>query len=199
MVFLEVFCCVSYLNFDREQIKQELPEKFAAHMSTQLPDKVSLTGPSGLVWDIELERTDKRRLLFVGDGWKDFVRANDLDENCLLMFKYERNSGFEVLLLDQESLCEKEASYFVKECRHISSEPHKEVKNHKGTVRAGSNTDAEDAAAADDDEDEDDISEPLGSKKSKNFLGENAAPSRRGRGRPRKLILPRDSSGESRT
>ncbi|KMT13394.1 hypothetical protein BVRB_4g084290 isoform A [Beta vulgaris subsp. vulgaris] len=97
-----------------------LPEKFAANMKTQLPDKVPLKGPGGASWEIELLKCDD--LLFVGNEWKDFVKANDLKENCLLVFKYKRNLGFEVIIIDEGSSCEKESAYFVKKCRHTKSD-----------------------------------------------------------------------------
>lgn len=106
-------------------LKQVLPEKFAAHMTTHVPDIVSLIGPSGTMWEVETQKTDN--LLLVGDGWKNFVKTYELEENCLLMFKYKRNSRFEVLIFDQESFCEKESCYFVKKCRHTKSEH----ENHK--------------------------------------------------------------------
>ncbi|KAL2924694.1 B3 domain-containing protein REM16 [Bienertia sinuspersici] len=140
-----------------------LPEKFAAHMTTQMPDKVSLTGPSAIVWDVEILKTDN--LLLVGNGWKDFVKAYDLKENCLLMFKYKRNLGFEVFIFDAESSCEKEAAYFVKKCRHTNSE----VKKHtKRAVREASSTDV----MEDDNEDHD--SAFFVSKKSKKDFVEKA-------------------------
>ncbi|CAO2836981.1 unnamed protein product [Amaranthus hypochondriacus] len=97
-----------------------LPEKFAAHMKAHLPDRVSVKGPSGALWQIQLLKSDD--LLFVGNEWKDFVKAYDLKENCLLMFKYERNSRFEVLIFDNGSFCEKEATYFVKQGSSTMSE-----------------------------------------------------------------------------
>ncbi|XP_021718676.1 uncharacterized protein LOC110686379 isoform X1 [Chenopodium quinoa] len=95
-----------------------LPGKFAAHMN-DLPDKVSLKGPSGALWEIELLKSDD--LLFVGNGWKDFVKVNDLNENCILVFNYKRSSNFEVLIFDERSSCEKESAYFVKKRRHTES------------------------------------------------------------------------------
>ncbi|XP_021742735.1 uncharacterized protein LOC110708817 [Chenopodium quinoa] len=103
-----------------------LPEKFTAHMKSQLPDKVFLKSPSGGVWDIELLKSDD--LLFVGNGWKDFVKVNELNEKCVLMFKFKRNSSFEVLIFDQGSSCEK--------CKHTKSEH----EGKKRTAREASNT-----------------------------------------------------------
>ncbi|XP_021718641.1 uncharacterized protein LOC110686353 [Chenopodium quinoa] len=53
------------------------------------------------------------------------------------MFKFKRNSSFEVLIFDQGSSCEKESTYFVKKCKHTKSE-HEDKK--KRTAREASNT-----------------------------------------------------------
>ena len=66
--------------------------------------------------DIELKKTNEVEL--GGDGCKEFLKTYDLNEDNLLMFKYGQNLSFEVLIFDQKSFCEKEASYFVKQCRH---------------------------------------------------------------------------------
>ncbi|XP_010675170.2 B3 domain-containing protein REM16 isoform X2 [Beta vulgaris subsp. vulgaris] len=194
------FCQILPRNFHDHLV---LPEKFAAHVTTQLSDKVSVTGPSGTVWDIELQKNDN--LLFVGDGWKEFVKAYDLQANYLLMFKYKRNSSFEVLIFDQESFCEKEAAYFVKKCRHNKSE----YENHKkrSIEREGSSIEAIEDDTSDDD------SALVVSKKSKKDVEEevgclghekgthspishtsNAAVKRRGR--PRKKVVPCNSLSE---
>ncbi|XP_021742896.1 B3 domain-containing protein Os12g0592300-like [Chenopodium quinoa] len=89
-------------------------------MKDQLPDKVPLKGPSGVLWDIELLKSDN--VLFVGNEWKDFVKVNGLKENNLLMFKYKSNSTFEVLIFDQGSSCERESTYFVNKCMHPKSD-----------------------------------------------------------------------------
>ncbi|XP_057550196.1 B3 domain-containing protein REM16-like isoform X2 [Amaranthus tricolor] len=109
-----------------------LPEKFAAHMKAHLPDRVSVKGPSGALWQIQLLKSGD--LLFVGNEWKDFVKAYDLKENCLLMFKYERNSRFEVLIFDNGSFCEKEATYFVKQGSGTMSEQEDKKRRTEGEV-----------------------------------------------------------------
>ncbi|MCD7461427.1 hypothetical protein HAX54_046094 [Datura stramonium] len=56
--------------------------------------------------------------LFLKHGEKEFVDARSLVEGDLLIFKYHGNSQFDVLVFDKQSLCEKEASYFIKKCEH---------------------------------------------------------------------------------
>ncbi|XP_074311478.1 B3 domain-containing protein REM16-like [Silene latifolia] len=90
-----------------------LPSKFAEHVSSNLPNKVSLIGPSSSSWDVEVSKAGKKVSL-VGDGWKDFAKAYNLEENLMMVFKYKQNSSFEALIFDKKNMCEKESSYFVK-------------------------------------------------------------------------------------
>lgn len=57
-------------------------------------------------------------MLFLRDGWTEFVNAYSLEENDILIFKYNGNSCFSILIFDRGSLCEKESSYFIKKCGH---------------------------------------------------------------------------------
>lgn len=75
---------------------------------------MTLKGPSGVKWDIGLViRGDN---LFFKNGWKEFVINYSLEEDDLLMFQYHGDSGFDVMMFDRQSLCEKETAYFVRNC-----------------------------------------------------------------------------------
>ncbi|KAL0325660.1 UNVERIFIED_CONTAM: B3 domain-containing protein REM16 [Sesamum radiatum] len=80
---------------------------------------VALKGPSGHEWSVGLVTNGD--MLLLKHGWKAFVDDHSLEENDILIFKYNGNSRFDVLMFDQESLCEKETSYFVKKCEHTES------------------------------------------------------------------------------
>ncbi|KAL0360764.1 UNVERIFIED_CONTAM: B3 domain-containing protein REM16 [Sesamum radiatum] len=80
---------------------------------------IALKGPSGHEWSVGLVTNGDTLLL--KDGWKTFVDDHSLEENDILIFKYNGNSRFDVLMFDQESLCEKATSYFVKKCEHTES------------------------------------------------------------------------------
>ncbi|KAH9615782.1 hypothetical protein KSS87_015158 [Heliosperma pusillum] len=90
-----------------------LPSKFAEHVSSKLPNKVSLIGPSSSSWDVDVSKAGNQ-VAFVGDGWKDFAKAYNLEENVMIVFKYMQNMSFEALIFDHNNMCEKESSYFVK-------------------------------------------------------------------------------------
>ncbi|GAA0186583.1 hypothetical protein LIER_33871 [Lithospermum erythrorhizon] len=98
----------------------EVPKKFANHLREKLGEKVSLKGPSGSIWEVGL--VTERCSLYFKLGWKKFIEDNYLEENDMLIFKYNGNSKFDVSLFDGKSSCEKESSYFVRKCTHPDME-----------------------------------------------------------------------------
>ncbi|CAK7347628.1 unnamed protein product [Dovyalis caffra] len=93
-----------------------IPEKFSNHLKKKLPENVILKGPSGSTWQVELTTDDDT--MFFKRGWEQFVKDHFLEEKDLLIFKYNGESYFDVLIFDGQSLCEKAASYFVRKCGH---------------------------------------------------------------------------------
>ncbi|KAI4336932.1 hypothetical protein L6164_015402 [Bauhinia variegata] len=91
-----------------------LPRRFSDSLKKKLPNKVTIRGPGGAIWNIGLTTRDDT--LFFAHGWQEFVKDHKLEENDLLVFKYNGESQFDVLIFDRESFCEKAASYFVREC-----------------------------------------------------------------------------------
>ena len=99
---------------------QALPKTFSDNLKKKLPENVTLKGPSGVVWNIGLTTRDDT-VYFVG-GWEQFVKDNSLKENDFLVFKYNGETLFDVLIFDGVSFCEKAASYFVRKCGHAQTE-----------------------------------------------------------------------------
>ncbi|KAI3914820.1 hypothetical protein MKW92_020853 [Papaver armeniacum] len=96
----------------------KLPKKFVKNSEIG-GSIVSLKGPSGQTWTVELMRRGDSKL-YLKRGWEIFVKEHNLKENDVLFFKY--SSGvFDVLMLDDGDFCEKESSYFVRNCHHSSS------------------------------------------------------------------------------
>lgn len=95
---------------------QPIPLKFSENLRKKLPEIVTLKGPSGNTWQVELSTNED--IMFFRHGWEEFVKDHFLEEKDLLIFKYNGDSCFDVLMIDGQSLCEKEASYFVRKCRH---------------------------------------------------------------------------------
>ncbi|KAJ0970722.1 hypothetical protein J5N97_018681 [Dioscorea zingiberensis] len=88
-----------------------IPEKFAKKFKGKLPGILNLRSPSGNLWSVRLLNVPGA--LLIKDGWKVFVDAHHVEENDVLVFKYDGNSCFDVLMFNQ-SECENEASYFVR-------------------------------------------------------------------------------------
>lgn len=95
---------------------QAIPEQFTKNLKGNLPTLISLKGPSGGVWQVNLTKINGTT--FFCYGWDEFANDNLLEENDLLIFKYNGASCFDVLIFDGQSLCEKAASYFVRKCGH---------------------------------------------------------------------------------
>ncbi|KAK6160775.1 hypothetical protein DH2020_004156 [Rehmannia glutinosa] len=112
------FQTVQFCQFLTGRFDQQLaiPKKFADSIRDKMAGIVDLRGPSGHVWNVDLV-TDGD-ILLLKNGWKTFVEDHSLVENNILIFKYNGNSRFDVSFFDQESLCEKASSYFVKKCEH---------------------------------------------------------------------------------
>ncbi|KAI3894496.1 hypothetical protein MKW92_033079 [Papaver armeniacum] len=111
-------------NF-RSQLK--FPEKFVRKcLRKELSNIsiVSLRGPSGRIWRVELMRKgseddDGDERLYLGKGWEVFVKEHNLKEGDVLFLKYKLGgSVFDVLVFDDENFCEKESSYFVGNCKN---------------------------------------------------------------------------------
>lgn len=106
---------MQFLRTDYEQ-RLALPKTFSDNIKKKLPENVSLKGPGGVVWNIGLTTRDDT--LYFAHGWKQFVKDHLLKENDLLVFKYNGESQFDVLIFDGGSFCEKAGSYFVRKCGH---------------------------------------------------------------------------------
>jgi hypothetical protein len=85
-------------------------------LKNKLLENVTLKGPSGSTWQVELTTDDNT--MFFKHGWEEFVKDHFLEEKDLLIFKYNGESYFDVLIFDGQSFCEKAASYFVRKCGH---------------------------------------------------------------------------------
>jgi hypothetical protein len=115
------FQFIHFTQFLRNDFHQQLalPKTFSNNVKKKLPENAVLKGPGGVVWDIEL--TTRDGIVYFTNGWQQFVKDHSLKENDFLVFKYNGESLFEVLIFDGESFCEKAASYFVRKCGHAAN------------------------------------------------------------------------------
>lgn len=98
---------------------QAIPEHFSKNLKKKLPEIVILKGPSGGLWEVRLKTNDD--VMFFKHGWNDFVKDHSLKEKDLLVFKYNGDSRFDVLVFDGESSCERASAYFVRKVACIES------------------------------------------------------------------------------
>ncbi|KAL3840357.1 hypothetical protein ACJIZ3_024948 [Penstemon smallii] len=103
--------CVKILNID---------SNFTNNLRDKLTGTIALRGPSGNIWDVGLLANGNTLLL--KQGWTTFVEDHSLEKKDILIFKYNENSRFDVLIFDHENSCEREGSYFVKKCSHTESD-----------------------------------------------------------------------------
>ncbi|KAL5071960.1 hypothetical protein RYX36_022847 [Vicia faba] len=116
------FQFIHFTQFLHDDFQQQLalPKTFSDNLKKKLPENVVLKGPSGVVWNIGLVIRDDS--VYFVNGWERFVKDHSLKENDFLVFKYNGESLFEVLVFDGNSFCEKAASYFVGKCGPAQTE-----------------------------------------------------------------------------
>lgn len=91
---------------------QALPKTYSDNKKNKLPEIVGLKGPGNVVWETKL--TTIGDTMYFTEGWEQFVNDHSLKENDFLVFKYNGDSLFEVIIFDGESFCENVAPYFVR-------------------------------------------------------------------------------------
>ncbi|XVF29301.1 hypothetical protein REPUB_Repub15cG0109200 [Reevesia pubescens] len=107
------FQCISFFSLLSVGFHERfaIPKKFATKMRKKLPEIVVLRGPSGATWTVELRSNGET--FFFTNGWSEFVKDLSLEGNDLLIFRFNGDSSFDVLVFDPSTLCEKEVLYFV--------------------------------------------------------------------------------------
>lgn len=108
--FYEVFSSASSSH------RLKIPNGFVCRMEGRTYGSVSLTGPSGKIWVVQLIKQDND--LFFYHGWSAFVADHRLECGDLLVFRYEGQLHFTVQVFDNDA-CEKEAA-FHSECSQNS-------------------------------------------------------------------------------
>ncbi|KAK1558771.1 hypothetical protein Q3G72_006385 [Acer saccharum] len=92
-----------------EEKKLMIPEKFVRKFGDELSDVASLRVPNGQVWHVRLTKDGKKIWFHV--GWHDFVKYHSICVGYFLVFKYGKNSNFNVLIFDMTS-CEIQYPYY---------------------------------------------------------------------------------------
>ncbi|XP_050254198.1 B3 domain-containing transcription factor VRN1-like [Quercus robur] len=82
-----------------QQMKLMIPEKFVREFGNELSTVAKLTVTHGHIWQVGLEKADKS--IWFCDGWKDFAEYHCICYGYFLVFRYEGNSNFHVLVFDK--------------------------------------------------------------------------------------------------
>ncbi|XP_077218855.1 B3 domain-containing protein Os01g0723500-like [Tasmannia lanceolata] len=84
-----------------------IPPAFMKHISKEslFKRKAILEGPTSRVWHVGLSR--KFNGTYLQDGWQEFAKAHSLRVSDFLVFRYDGNMHFSVLIFDKTA-CERE-------------------------------------------------------------------------------------------
>ncbi|EXB38619.1 B3 domain-containing protein [Morus notabilis] len=119
-------------NLSSERLK--IPTKFMKRMEGKTSGSVSLEGPSGNTWQVDLVQQNGD--LFLHYGWPAFVRDHFVECGDFLIFRYDGDLHFTVQVFDQ-SACEKEAA-FLSECNQDISDKNLRQKRERGDCMSSS-------------------------------------------------------------
>ncbi|KAI9180679.1 hypothetical protein LWI28_007150 [Acer negundo] len=92
-----------------EEKKLRIPEKFVRKFGYELSNVATLSVPNGRVWHVRLTKDGKKIWFHV--GWNDFVEYHSICVGYFLVFKYRKNSNFDVLIFDMTD-CEIQYPYY---------------------------------------------------------------------------------------
>lgn len=92
------------------------------HISNEATQNAILHGPNGSSWQVKLSKTPMGN--FLSDGWSNVVEDQCLKEEEFLLFRYDGNMHFHVMIFDT-SACEREDVFEMKsiqksECERIN-------------------------------------------------------------------------------
>lgn len=88
---------------------QLIPDKFVRKFRYELSNVALLRVPNARVWHVRLTKDGKK--IWFSDGWHEFVNYHSISVGYFLLFKYERNSTFQVIIFDK-STCEIRYPYY---------------------------------------------------------------------------------------
>ncbi|KAK1369119.1 hypothetical protein POM88_035211 [Heracleum sosnowskyi] len=80
---------------------QMIPRKFMTAYGDDLVDFIFLEAPAGSIWQVKLERSNSE--VWLQNGWPDFAAHYSICSGHLLVFRYEGNSHFHVIILDKSA------------------------------------------------------------------------------------------------
>ncbi|XP_050289613.1 B3 domain-containing protein At4g01580-like [Quercus robur] len=94
--------------------KLRIPDKFVQKFGVDLSDMAFLTIPNGRKWKVKLAQHAGG--VWFQNGWSEFASSHGVAVGHLLVFKYERNSQFHVLIFDATAT---EIDYTLDDEQHV--------------------------------------------------------------------------------
>ncbi|KAL5790809.1 hypothetical protein ACOSQ2_005697 [Xanthoceras sorbifolium] len=82
-------------------ILRRILEKFARIIGDELSAVATVTIPNGRVWQVGLTSDGKK--IWFDDGWNDFVQYHSISVGHFLLFKYKKNSNFNVPIFNMSA------------------------------------------------------------------------------------------------
>lgn len=99
---------------------QKIPEKFASRFGDELSAVATIMVPNGRVWHVRM--TKDEGMIWLDDGWHAFVKYYDICVGYFLVFKYTKNSTFDVHVFDKTT-CEIDYPYNLVEPKQEEQSP----------------------------------------------------------------------------
>lgn len=96
-----VVYCLSCLILFISYIMQWIPSNFVTKLGKSLRGPVTLKIPSGLEWKVELRSCNGE--VWLQKGWTEFADHLSIGRGHLLLFRYEGNSRFHVVIFDKSA------------------------------------------------------------------------------------------------
>ncbi|KAF8405109.1 hypothetical protein HHK36_010007 [Tetracentron sinense] len=78
-----------------------IPRKFVKKSGNTLSDVAFLKVPSGTIWRVGLRKADGE--VWFQNGWQEFVEYHSIRDGHFLVFRYDGNSHFHVLIFDMSA------------------------------------------------------------------------------------------------
>ncbi|KAA0044698.1 B3 domain-containing transcription factor VRN1-like [Cucumis melo var. makuwa] len=120
-----------------------MPSKLIKMLGKELSSNVFLTVPNGGVWEVGLEKSNGK--IWFNDNWNKFIDYYSIDYGFLLLFKYEGNSSFHVLIFDT-------TTFEIQYPHHDGMKLGNEVEKSDSVISISSSRDCSDRFDDDDDE-----------------------------------------------
>ncbi|XVF60029.1 hypothetical protein PTKIN_Ptkin08bG0010000 [Pterospermum kingtungense] len=89
------------LDDDIQHGKLKIPEKFIKEYGSGISSPVFLKVPSGSIWQVELTKSNGE--IWLQSGWTDFVQHHSLKLHDFVVFQYEGDRLFNVVIFDKSA------------------------------------------------------------------------------------------------